>query len=208
MAQNMSMDAAKPKAKSGRLNAKDLINVGIFTAIYLVVMFACSTLGFIPIFIPLLAVIIPLVEGIVFMLFLTRVKKFGMVLIIGIVVSLFYLPGGMGSFMAPIVIVVGLIAEALLRSGGYQSKWKAILAYGFFSISVFGNLMPIFTSRDAYYNMLASGNFGAEYANTLMSYMPDWIAPILLACCFIFGILGGILGYAVLKKHFKRAGIA
>lgn len=208
MAQDMPMNTAKTKAKSNRLNAKDLINVGIFTAIYMMVMFACSALGFIPIFIPLLAVIIPLVEGIVFMLFLTRVKKFGMVLIMGIVVSLFYLLGGMGSFMAPIVIVVGLIAEALLKSGGYQSKWKAILAYGFFSISVFGNLLPIFTSRDAYYDMLVGSSYGAEYANTLMAYMPDWIAPVLLVCCFAFGILGGILGSVVLKKHFKRAGIA
>ena len=33
-----------------KINAKDLINVGIFTAIYFVVFFACGMLGYIPIF--------------------------------------------------------------------------------------------------------------------------------------------------------------
>ncbi len=196
------------KKTGGKLNAKDLINVGIFTALYLVVMVLCAMLGFIPIFIPLLSVIIPLVDGIVFMLFLTRVKKFGMVLIMGIIISLFYLMGGMGSFMLPIAIVVSLIAEFLLKSGNYQSKKKSIFANGFFSISVFGNFLPIYTSRDAYYQMLASSSYGADYANTLMMCMPDWSAPILFICCFVFGLLGGVLGSSVLKKHFKRAGIA
>ncbi|MDR2078117.1 MAG: MptD family putative ECF transporter S component, partial [Treponema sp.] len=40
-----------------KLQPKDLINVGIFTAIYIVVMFAVATLGYIPVFIPLLSVL-------------------------------------------------------------------------------------------------------------------------------------------------------
>ena len=41
-----------------------------------------------------------------------------------------------------------------------------------------------------------------------MSYMPDWILPVLLAASFISGIAGGIIGYRIFKKHFERAGIA
>ena len=44
------------KSKSNKLQAKDLINVGIFTAIYFVIFFAGMMLGYIPIFIPLLGV--------------------------------------------------------------------------------------------------------------------------------------------------------
>ena len=42
-----------------KLQGKDLINVGIFTAIYFVVMMAIAMLGFIPIFLPLLIVLVP-----------------------------------------------------------------------------------------------------------------------------------------------------
>ncbi|MCC7549957.1 MAG: MptD family putative ECF transporter S component, partial [Methanobacterium sp.] len=64
-----------------RLNTKDLITTGIFTAIYIVIFFACGMLGYIPILLVFLPLICPIVTGIPFMLFLTKVKKFGMVTI-------------------------------------------------------------------------------------------------------------------------------
>ena len=64
-----------------RLQGKDLINIGIFTAIYFIVIFAAASIGFIPIFIPLISVIVPLVGGIPMMLFFSKIKKFGMLTI-------------------------------------------------------------------------------------------------------------------------------
>jgi energy-coupling factor transport system substrate-specific component len=192
---------------SNTLQPKDLINVGIFTTIYIVVIFALAMLGYIPVFIPLLSVLVPLIGGIPFMLFLTKVKQFGMMLIMAILVGLFFLIGGMGIYTLPIGVVSTLIAEFILKSGGYESAGKAILAYGLFSIGIFGNFLPIYIARDAYYDRLAAGNYGAGYADTLMRFMPDWSAPVLFVCCFVFGLLGALLGRAVLKKHFERAGI-
>ena len=37
---------------TNKLNGKDLINIGIFTAIYFVIIMALAMLGFIPIFMP------------------------------------------------------------------------------------------------------------------------------------------------------------
>ncbi len=65
--------------EKNKLQAQDLINVGIFTAIYFVLFFAGMMLGYIPIFIPLLGLVCPIICGIPFMLYLTKVKKFGMV---------------------------------------------------------------------------------------------------------------------------------
>lgn len=194
---------------SNKLQAKDLINVGIFTAIYFVVMFAVMMLGYIPVFIPLLAVLIPLVGGIPFMLFLTKVKKFGMMLIMVILICTFFLVSNaaVGIWVLSIGVVCTLIAEFILRSGGYESAKKAILAYGLFCLFLFGNYIPIYIARNAYYENLAAGS-GTEYADALMRFMPDWTAPVLVIVSFVFGILGGILGRGVLKKHFQRAGIA
>ena len=36
--------------QSSKLQAKDLITIGIFTAIYFVIFLACAMLGFIPVF--------------------------------------------------------------------------------------------------------------------------------------------------------------
>ena len=64
------------ETNSNKLQAKDLINVGVFTAIYFVIFFAGMMLGYIPIFIPLLGLVCPILCGIPFMLYLTKVKKF------------------------------------------------------------------------------------------------------------------------------------
>ena len=82
--------------KSNKLQAKDLINVGIFTAIYFVIFFAGMMLGYIPIFIPLLGLVCPILCGIPFMLYLTKVKKFGMVSLTGIILGLLNLIMGSG----------------------------------------------------------------------------------------------------------------
>ena len=79
-----------------RLQGKDLINIGIFTAIYFIVIFAAASIGFIPIFIPLISVIVPLVGGIPMMLFFSKIKKFGMLTICGVLLGIIMLLTGMG----------------------------------------------------------------------------------------------------------------
>lgn len=54
---------------SGKLKGKDLINIGIYAAIYCVIMTAVAMLGFIPIMMPMLCVLVPLLGGIPYMLY-------------------------------------------------------------------------------------------------------------------------------------------
>ena len=72
------------------LSAKDLINVGIYTAIYLVLFFVIGMMNAIPILYPAIYLLIPIVTGIPFMLFLTKIEKFGMVTIMSIIIGVFW----------------------------------------------------------------------------------------------------------------------
>lgn len=83
--------------QQSRLTAKDLINIGIYSVLYFFIMIVIGFLGFIPpVFIPLLAVIPALLGGIPFMLFLTRVEKFGMVTLLGFINGTLMFIAGMG----------------------------------------------------------------------------------------------------------------
>ena len=42
----------------------------------------------------------------------------------------------------------------------------------------------------------------------MTALMPMWMCPILLAGAFAGGLIGGVAGKALLKKHFVKAGIA
>ena len=170
-----------------RLQGKDLINIGIFTAIYFIVIFAAASIGFIPIFIPLISVIVPLVGGIPMMLFFSKIKKFGMLTICGL-------------------LIFGLISDFMMKGCGYKNAKREVLIHGVFSMWVIGAFIPIVVTRDAYYQNLLPG-YGQEYADTLMAYMPDWILPVLLVAAFVSGLVGGLIGRKIFKKHFERAGI-
>lgn len=190
-----------------KLQGKDFINIGIFTAIYFVVFFAISMVGFIPLFIPLIGVLVPLIGGIPMMLYFSRIKKFGMLTISGLLTGLLMLLTGMGYWCIFTGLVFGLIADLMLRFSSYKSAKMDILAHGVFSLWVIGAFIPIIVTRASYYEKLIP-SFGQEYADTLMGYMPDWILPILTLACLVSGLLGGLLGRKIFKKHFERAGIA
>lgn len=104
-----------------KLKGKDLMNIGIFSAIIFIIAMAIGMLGFIPIFIPLLSIIVPLVGGIPYMLYLTRAKKFGMIWILCIIQGLMLMVTGMGIYPFIFGIVFGLLADLVYKSGGYQS---------------------------------------------------------------------------------------
>lgn len=117
-----------------KLQGKDLINVGIFTAIYFVVMMAIAMLGFIPIFLPLLIVLVPLIGGIVMMLYYSKVQKFGMVSLTGLICGILMLLTGMGYWSIITGAVFGVLADLVLKSGDYKSAKKESYRMVFFHV--------------------------------------------------------------------------
>ena len=152
---------------SNKLQGKDLINIGIFAAIYFVVVFIVSMLGVIPIFIPLLDVLVPLIGGIPMMLYFSKIKKFGMLTISGLLEGILMLLTGMGYWCILTGLVYGLIADLMLKRSGYKSAKMEILAHGVFSIWVLGAFIPIIMNSDSNYEKLIP-TFVQEKANTLM----------------------------------------
>ena len=193
---------------NNKLQTKDLINLGLFTVLYFVI--GCCVaipIGFVPIFLPVLGSLWSLITGIPFMLFLTRVKKFGMVTIMGVLSGLLMGLTGMGFWGVPMGLIFGLLGDLILKSGDYKSAKKGIISHGVFSMWIIGNYIPIVATRDSYYQQLISG-YGQEYADSIMSYISAYTLPILLIAGFVCGVIGGVIGQKIFKKHFKRAGIA
>ncbi len=192
--------------KNNKLQSKDLINIGIFTAIYFVITAAVTMLSFIPIFYPLTAALVPLVGGVPFMLYLTKIKKFGMILIMSLICGILMILTGMGYWALLTSAIVGLIAELIIKSGNYSSAKKSVFAYGVFSIWTVGNFFSFYVARDAYL-ALVTEKFGPDYASALTAYFPTWSLPVFAVAAFGFGIIGGLIGKSIMKKHFQRGGI-
>ena len=200
------MDGVMTRKKADeKLGGRDLINIGIYAAIYCVIMTAISMLGFIPIMMPMLSVLCPLIGGITMMLFYTKVKKFGMITIITIIIGAFLWVTGMGYWPFIFGIICGVVADFVAQMGNYSSKKMTALSHGIMNITIFGCFLPLYLDINGYFSTRTS--FGSEYVEALTKIFRPWTAPIILACSFVFGILGALLGMHFLKKHFEKAGI-
>lgn len=188
-----------------KIKGKDLINIGIYAAIYCVIMTCIAMLGYIPIMMPLLAVFCPLIGGIPMMLFYTKTKKFGMITIMGSIIGVFLCITGMGVWPVIFGVVFGFLADLVAKSGNYSSAAKTILSHGVLCVLIFGNYVPLFIDREGYF--ASREKFGQEYVDTLGSIMQNWMIPVLIIAAFVFGVLGALLGKVLLKKHFVKAGI-
>lgn len=193
---------------NNKLQTKDLINLGLFTVLYFVL--GCCVaipIGFVPIFLPILGSLWTLITGIPFMLFLTRVKKFGLVTLMGILSGLLMGLTGMGYWGVPLGLVFGFLGDMILKSGDYKSAKKGLIGYAVFSLWMVGTYVPMYFMVEASWKSFAD-SFGDEYADKVMAVMPTWSIILVIAGIFVCALIGGVIGQKLLKKHFEKAGIA
>ena len=192
---------------NNKMQTKDLINIGLFTVLYFVL--GCCVaipIGFVPVFLPILGALWTLITGIPFMLFAVRVKKIGMVTIMAVLSGLLMGLTGMGFWGVLTGAVFGLLGDLIMKSGSYQSAKKTILGYGVFSLWMIGTYIPMYFMVEQSRADFAK-SFGDEYADKVMSVMPMWSIVLVIAAIFVGALFGGLIGKAILKKHFTKAGI-
>jgi energy-coupling factor transport system substrate-specific component len=206
---DVRVDRPERATFSARFSARDLLRVAIFAVIFIVVTYLIGMLGIVSPLVWLLIVPVQaVVGGVAVMLFLTGARHSGLLTLFGLVVALFYLLGGNTLLSTVAIVVLALLGEVILWAGQYRSKWAAIWAYTVFGLSFFTPFLPLLTDRAGYFATSSWTQMGEAYvqaSDTLLS------APVIGALAFailIAAFLGGLLGSAVLRKHFVRAGLA
>ena len=184
-----------------KLNGKDLISIGIFTAVYFILnLLIAAAMGFIPLVNMMIPFASSLVLGIPMMLYFSKIKKFGMVLITYIIYGAILTLAGVGTLCA-------LIAEFILKAKRYASISAAILSYAVCSVGANANVLGFAFMTEA---QLAekTAYYGQEYMDIISGYFSHgYMLPLLAITAFAGGVLGGLLGKAVLKKHFAKSGM-
>ena len=193
---------------NSKLQAKDFITIGIFTALLIVVEFLCGMLGYIhPYIVASYVVLIPIVGSIPMMLFYTKVEKFGMISIMSVLLAIIMFVLGMGYLGAPLIIAAGVVADLIARSGKYKSFKKTILSHGVFCLWICANYFPVIVTADSYREDLIKEGYSTEYCDNLFRAINSKTIAVLLILCFVFGCIGAVIGKKVVKKHFEKAGI-
>lgn len=189
-----------------KIDVKDLINIGLFTAVYFIFIAPPGILGIIPIFMLLLPAMIGLVGGIPVMLLITKTQKFGALTICGVVVSLLLAIMGHPWMALILSVPVIVIADMVMVMGQYKS-WKLnSIGYIIFSFWPIGNLLPFYFMRNSYLAFIQD-KYGTDYEATVEGLFSIGMIPIILITTIIGAWIGAYIAKGILKKHFKRAGI-
>ena len=189
------------------IGVRDLVTVAVFSVIYFIIFFACGCLGFVPVMAFLFPLPLALVSGIPQMLFYTKVRSFGMVTIMGALLGLLAFLMGYGPIGLGFGIVFGLIADLILRAGAYKSTRCAVAAHAAFSLWVVGTMLPMWILGQAYFEPFRSSQ-GDAYVNEMLGLLSGGMLAVVVIGIVACAVVGALVGRAVLKKHFERAGIA
>lgn len=197
------------KNTDNKLKGKDLITIGIFSAIYFVLNFICMVSGGIH---PILWVLMPgsiaLLTGIPYMLMAAKVQKPGAVFLMGLITGLIYFATGQFTVVILISMVLGCGLAELIR---YLTKYNTFsgnsLSFILFSYGMVGSPLPIWLFKESFLAQITEQGMPADYVSAVEALSSNWMLIVLFVAPAIGAVIGVIIARALFKKHFVKAGI-
>lgn len=197
------------KSNNNRLRAKDIITTAIFTVLYFVVIcvFAMSlmTVPFVSLFITCFTAVF---GGVIFLYLVTKVRKFGAVTILSAVIGI--LMALVGHFWPCVIFgfVFGLIADLVCSRGGYRKfRWN-VFGYIVFILGLtLEGYTPMLFFVDAFRISRQEMGLTGEMIERLIDLTHGPLMIASFAGASVCAVIGALIGKALLKKHFQKAGI-
>lgn len=195
--------------RKGSLKGKDLITIGIFSAIYFVINFVFMLMGGLH---PLMWILMPgwiaLFTGVPFMLMCSKVQKMGAILLMGVITGLIYFVTGMFTVVILVTFIIACVLGEVARFvSKYRSEKGNIIAFIFFSLGMIGSPLPIWIMHEKFMSQISAQGMPDSYINTLESLS----SPIMFFVLFLAPVIGAVIGALISKrlfhKHFEKAGM-
>ena len=185
-------------ATTNKLKIKDIITVVLLSLINVVIFFASTLLYISPITIILMPVFFSLLEGVVYFIIGTKVKKPGAIFIYSIVRAI------MGGYLPYIILFIlsGVIAELLLWKIGYGNGKALTVSYIINQVfAAFGStIIPYAIAAKAMADQAVSDG---RQDNILKAseILRSWWSVALVAGVIVAAFIGAMIGRRIVKKH-------
>lgn len=193
--------------KNEKLNSKDYITLGIYSAISFVIMLVAGITNLSPYTYLLYPITYALFNGVIYLYIVTKIPKKGAIILMNIVPILYLACTGVqGIISAASILIFAVIAEIIVGSDRTNMK-KIQLSYLVFTAwASIGGEYRFFLFSEGYFTEALKSGLDPAYVNTLRGFVDFkwWIGTILVT--IVASFLGMKLGAAIVKKHLKKAG--
>ena len=183
---------------TSKLKVKDIITVTLLALINVVIFFISSFLYALPITIVLMPIFFSLLEGVVYFIIGTKIKKPGAMMIYS------FVRGILGGYLPYIVLYLlsGVIAEIIMKKTGYGNLRGLTASYIITQVlaGIGSTIYPYaIAARSMAENSVSDGRQDAILAASEM--LGSWGAPILLVGIIVAAFIGAMIGSKIVKKH-------
>ena len=192
-----------------KLKVKDLVNIGIFSALYMVVtMIAMMPAGLHPVIWLMWPGIAGILAGAFYTILMVKAKKPGSAFLLMLITGLLYFATGECTWVIVVTtLVAGVVAEVVRKILGYDSFKGIALSGGVAAVGLIGSPLPMWLFQESYSQSIIDMGMSPEYVANFQTM----ISPMSMAGMIVFALIGGIIGTLIgkklLKKHFEKAGI-
>lgn len=189
------------------LKIQDLISIGIYTAVYFLIMsvvvlllhliFGIFSYMFIPSGTALFA-------GIVYLLMIHRIPRFGALTILGLVNAVFFMFSGYFALSFIPSIVCGILADFIQHKTALPTKFKTYLSYTIFGFGLTGPILPMWFLQAEYKEALANKGKDAQYITDILSPINTGVFTLIVLSIIICSIIGLFIANKIYQKHFAK----
>ena len=195
-------------AEKNSLTVKDLVTVGIFSALFLVFALV-GGIFFAPN--PVLTFYMPvgsaLLCGPVYLLMLAKVQKRWAVTILGAILCIIWFVTGMHWAMALGYLVMGVAADFVAGAGEYKSKMMNSVSYIVISLGGTASYLVFFANPDGWAKTMLGNGTEQSYIDTMRETGSVWIMLVMLVGTVLAAAVSAFVGCKMLRKQFEKSGI-
>ena len=191
-----------------KLKSKDLINIGIFTALYMLLAILVMSIALTPILQIITMPLLSLLGAPIYLLYIAKVDKFGAITIMGFICSAISGLFVFGSVLCFLVCFIFFVfAELIAFAGKYKNNKLNNLSYiivSFWTVGVAG--LP-WTAKEFFREISLAGGYTEEWLQGVERLATTQVLIYVIIAMIIGSIISMFFSNRLFKKHFKKAGI-
>lgn len=193
---------------SMRLGSRDLITLGVYSVLYVVVMLVAGTpFAFSPVLTYALPVSAAFFCAPVYLLLVAKVPRRGAVAVLGAVVGLVLFVTGMFWLWAVAALALGVVAGEVAALRRFRSPGLNTVSYMVFALAPLASYVMVWVNQESYRAYLVGKGTDVAYMDSMFAAASQWLLVAITVGTLLAAWLGTLLGRRMLARHLTRAGI-
>lgn len=194
--------------KKKGLVVKDYIFIGVFTALFFVILTIISFLmEMVPVLFPFVVGGAGLVGAPIYMLMLAKVQKRGAILLSGVLIALLYLMTGGFPITLVGILFAGVVGELIASLS--KNRNLSLLAIAYMAVMTICSVAvyaPAYLMTELYFDNVAK-YYPQDYTDRLQALFTWPVGLGIVVSTALLTWLGVLLSRRLMRKHFLRAGL-